>query len=66
MVPLEPFIAIICTLGLGSTEPLTVMSTWGGKGGRWIGWQPYHLHLQIVLKSGNLIFLGPSGPVQNL
>jgi hypothetical protein len=28
------------------------------------GWQPYHLHVLIVLKSGSLNLLEPSGPVQ--
>ena len=28
------------------------------------GWQPYHLHVPIVLKSGSFNFLEPSGPVQ--
>jgi hypothetical protein len=28
------------------------------------GWQPYHLHVPIVLKSGSLKLLEPSGPVQ--
>ena len=28
------------------------------------GWQPYHLHVPTVLKSGSLIFLEPSGPAQ--
>jgi len=28
------------------------------------GYQPYHLHMQIVLKSGSLNFLEPSGPLQ--
>jgi hypothetical protein len=27
-------------------------------------WQPYHLHVPIVLKSGSLNLLEPSGPVQ--
>jgi len=27
------------------------------------GWQPYHLHVPAVLKSGRLILLEPSGPV---
>ena len=27
-------------------------------------WQPYHLHVPIVLKSGNLNLLEPSGPVR--
>ena len=31
--------------------------------GGW-GWQPYHLHVPIVLKSGSLNLLEPSGPVQ--
>jgi hypothetical protein len=28
------------------------------------GWQPYHLHVHIVLKYGRLKLLKPSGPVQ--
>jgi len=28
------------------------------------GWQPYQLHVPIVLKSGSLNLLEPSGPVQ--
>ena len=28
------------------------------------GWQPYHLHVPTVLKSGSLNLLEPSGPVQ--
>jgi len=28
------------------------------------GWQPYHLHLPTVLKSGSLKLLEPSGPLQ--
>ena len=28
------------------------------------GWQPYHLHVPIVLKTGSLNLLNPSGPVQ--
>ena len=35
----------------------------GGKGGRCLGLQPYHLHGPIVLKSGSLNLLEPSGPV---
>ena len=54
--------------GLGLTQPLTEMSTsiisWGVKAaGAW-GKQPYHLHLLIVLISGNLNLLETSGPVQ--
>jgi len=29
-----------------------------------LGWQPYHIHVPIVLKSGTLNLLEPSGPVQ--
>jgi hypothetical protein len=29
-----------------------------------LGWQLYHLHVSIVLKSGSLNLLEPSGPVQ--
>ena len=43
------------TMALGSAQPLTEMSTrnisWGVKAaGAW-GWQPYHDHVPIVLKS---------------
>jgi hypothetical protein len=31
--------------------------------GGW-GWQPYHLYVPIVLKSGSINLLQPSGPVQ--
>src|SRR5215510_8922910 len=52
---------------LGSTKPLTEMSTrnipWG-KGGRCVGLTPCHLHVPIVLKSGSLKLLEPSGPVK--
>jgi hypothetical protein len=36
----------------------------GGKGSRCVGWEPYHLHMPIVLKSGSLILFEFSGPVQ--
>ena len=56
------------TMALGSTQPLTEMSTrnisWGVKVAGALGWQPYHLHVPIVLKSGCLNLLEPSGPVQ--
>ena len=55
------------TMELRSTQPLTEMSTrkfLSGKGGRCKGWQPYYLHVPIVLKFGSLILLEPSGPVQ--
>jgi hypothetical protein len=28
------------------------------------GWQSYHIHVLIILKSGSINFLEPSGPVQ--
>ena len=34
------------------------------KGGRCVGWQPYHLHVPTVLNSGSLKLLEPSGFVQ--
>ena len=56
------------TVVLGSTQPLTEMSTrnisWGVKATGAKGWQPYHLHVLIVLKSGSLNLLEPSVPVQ--
>ena len=57
------------TVALESTQPLTEMSTrnisWGVKKGGALGWQPYHLHVLIVLKSGSLNLLEHSGPVQD-
>ena len=56
------------TMALGSTQPLTEMSTrnisWGIKAAGAYGWQPYHLHVPTVLKSGSLSLLEPSGLVQ--
>ena len=56
------------TMALGLTQPPTEMSTrnisWGVKAASAWGWQPYHLHLPIVWKSGSLYLLEPSGPVQ--
>ena len=56
------------TVALGSTQPLTEMSTrnisWGVKAAGVQGWQPYHFRVPIVLKSGSLNLLEPSGPVQ--
>ena len=55
-------------MALGLTQPLTEMSTrnisWEVKAAGAYGWQPYHLHVPIVLKSGSLSLLEPSGPVQ--
>jgi len=38
--------------------------SWGVKAAGALGWQPYHLHVPIVLKSWILNLLEPSGPVQ--
>jgi hypothetical protein len=56
------------TMALGSTQPLTEISTrnisWGVKGaGAW-GWQFYHFHVPTVWKSGSLNLLEPYGIVQ--
>ena len=55
-------------MALGLTQPLTEMSTrnlsWGVKAASAYGWQPYHPHVPIVLKSVSLNLLEPSGPVQ--
>jgi hypothetical protein len=55
-------------MALGMTQPLTEMSTriisWGVKAAGALGWQPYHFHVRIVLKSGSLNLPDPSGPVQ--
>jgi len=68
---LEFFIDVILLAALwplGSTQSLTETSTrnisWGGKGGQCVGLTAYHLHVPIVLKSGSLNILEPSGPVQ--
>jgi hypothetical protein len=53
---------------LVSTQPLTKMSNGyisrGVKAAGAYGWQPYHLHVPIVLKSGSLNLLEPPGPLQ--
>jgi hypothetical protein len=52
----------------GLTQPLTEMSTrnisWEVKTAGVYGWQPYHLHMPAVLKSGSFNLLEPSWPVQ--
>ena len=57
-----------CTMALGLTQPLAEMTTRnissGVKAASVEGWQPYHLHVLIVLKSGSLNLLEPSRPVQ--
>jgi hypothetical protein len=56
------------TIALELTQPLTEISSrnisWGVKAAGAQGWQPYHIYVPIVLKSGNLNLLEPSGPVQ--
>ena len=51
-----------------STQPLTEMSTRNISEGLKVpgeyGWQSYHLNVLIVLKSGDLNLLEPSGPIQ--
>ena len=53
---------------LGSTQPLTEMSTrnisWGVKAAGAYSWHSYHLRVPIGSKSVILKFLEPSGPVQ--
>ena len=53
------------TMALESTQPVTEMSTrsisWWVKAAGTYGWQPYHLHVPIVLKSGSLNLLELSG-----
>jgi hypothetical protein len=56
-------------MALGSTQPLTEISTrnvsWGVKAAGAQGWQPCHLDVLIVIKSGSLnLLLAPSGPVK--
>jgi hypothetical protein len=56
------------TMALGLDQLLTEMSTRNNSCGIRVagayGWQPYHPHVSIVLKSGSLNLLEPSGPVQ--
>jgi hypothetical protein len=56
-------------MALGLTWPLIEMKTrdisWGVKETCAKGWQCYHLYVPIILKSGSLNLLEPSGFVQN-
>ena len=56
------------TMALGSTQPLTEMSTRrifpGGKCGRCVRLTTLPPSCAVVMKSGNLNFLKPSGPLQ--
>ena len=54
-------------MALGSTQPLTEMSTRlfpGGKGGRCLRLTTLSPPCAVVMKSGNVNFLEPSGPLQ--
>jgi len=55
-------------MALELTQPLTEMSTrnisWGVKAVCAYGFQTYQIHKPIVLKSGSLNLVEPSGPVQ--
>ena len=55
-------------MALGSTQPLTEMNTscffWGGKGGRCVRLTTLPPSCAVVMKSGNINFLEPSGPFQ--
>ena len=55
------------TMALGSTQPLTEMSTGefpGGKCGRCVRLTTLPPPCAVVMKSGNLNFMEPSGPLQ--
>jgi len=52
-------------LGLTLTEMSTRNISWGVKAAGAYSCQTYHLHVPIVLKSGSLNHLEPSGPVQD-
>ena len=54
-------------MALGSTQPLTEISTRlfsGGKGGRYVRLTTLSPSCAFGMKSGNLNFLEPSGPLQ--
>jgi len=56
------------TMAVGLTQPPTEMSSrnifWGVKAAGAYGWQPYHRHVPIVLKSRSFTLQEASGPVQ--
>jgi hypothetical protein len=71
MVSLEFFIDIIIPAALFSCGVDSASSTneyqecfLGVKAADAYSWQPQHLHVSIVMKSGSLNLLEPSGPVQ--
>ena len=55
-------------MALELTQPLPEMCTrnisWEVKVAGALSWQPYQVHVPIVMKSGSLNLLQPSGPVQ--
>jgi len=55
-------------MDLGLTHSLTEMSTrnicWEVKAVGAYGWQPYHIYVPVVLKSGSLNLLETSGSLQ--
>jgi hypothetical protein len=54
------------TMALGSTQPLAEMNNRlfsGGRGGRWVSLTTLPQSCVVVMKSGNLKFLEPSGPL---
>ena len=52
-------------MALGSTQPLTVPGVFpGGRGGRCVRLTTLPPSCAVVMKSGNLNFLEPSGPLQ--
>jgi hypothetical protein len=57
-------------MALGLTQPLTKISieniSWGVNAAGAQVWQPYHLHVPIILKFGSLKLLEGDGPVQQL
>jgi len=71
MVSLKFFVYIILPAALwpwgwfSLLQPLLPRNiSWGVKATGAQGWKPYHLHVPIVLKSGNLNLLEPSGTAQ--
>ena len=65
LVSLEFFIKLIFPAALWPSNKNEYQKYFlGEKAASALGWQPYHLRVQIVLISGSLKILEPSGPVQ--